>query len=155
MQIADRIIKISEGWQPKPYYCTAGLPTIGYGRVVGAKNTPLPNITTTREKEQAFLDQRIQEIVRQLSTRFPKAWTNCNDARKAILISMCYQLGFAGLSAFRKMWAAIEANDFPLACKEMLDSRWAKQTPNRANRHISQMRTGVVDPYYNNTRNIP
>jgi lysozyme len=32
---------------------------------------------------------------------------------------------------------------YTIAADYMLQSKWAKQTPNRANRHAEQMRTGV------------
>jgi lysozyme len=46
---------------------------------------------------------------------------------------MSYQLGIAGLMRFKRMWAAIEKEDWILARSEMLDSRWAKyDSPERA-----------------------
>jgi len=37
-----------------------------------------------------------------------------------------------GVSKFKKMLACVEAQDHVGASDQMLDSRWAKQTPNRA-----------------------
>ena len=45
---------------------------------------------------------------------------------------MCYQLGLAGFSKFKKTISYIEKKNYKEASKEMLDSKWAKQTPNRA-----------------------
>lgn len=145
---AELVIKAEEGLRLKPYYCSENVPTIGYGRVVGTKGSPLPNITTTKEEATKFLRERIQSIIPQLSKKFPKAWGNCNEAQKAILISMTYQLGLNGVSAFTKMWKALDNSDWLTATKEMKDSRWYRQTPNRANRHITQMLTGNMNIYY-------
>lgn len=65
-----------------------------------------------------------------------------NDARKAVLINMAFQLGFNGLSKFRNMLAAVQSEQYVLAASEMLDSLWAKQTPNRAKELSEQMLTG-------------
>ena len=48
---------------------------------------------------------------------------------------MVFQLGKSGVSKFRNMWKALQQDppDYKEAAVQMLDSRWAKQTPNRAN----------------------
>ena len=54
-----------------------------------------------------------------------------------VLVEMVFQLGKTGVSKFRNMWAALKEKtppDYKTAAAEMLDSRWAKQTPNRAKR---------------------
>ena len=45
---------------------------------------------------------------------------------------MCYQLGLGGFSKFKKTISYLEKENYLEASKEMLDSKWAKQTPNRA-----------------------
>jgi len=49
-----------------------------------------------------------------------------------VLTEMVFQLGVTGVSNFRNMRGAIEDRDYKKAAVEMLDSRWRKQTPNRA-----------------------
>jgi lysozyme len=153
--IAEKIIKIEENYKARPYYCTAGVPTIGYGKVVGKKGEPLPNITANRTEEDLFVREKIRELSYALMSRYPSAWNKCNQARQAILISMAYQLGLTGVSKFQKMWMALSNGDFSLAAKEMLDSRWAKQTPKRAKRHAEQMERGDVIRYYLTNGQIP
>ena len=41
-------------------------------------------------------------------------------------------VGIAGVGKFKAMWKALKENDYNTASLEMLDSRWAKQTPKRA-----------------------
>ena len=58
-----------------------------------------------------------------------------HDQCKEILVEMVFQLGKTGVSKFRNMWSALKDQrtpDYKTAAAEMLDSRWAKQTPNRA-----------------------
>ena len=46
---------------------------------------------------------------------------------------------------FKKMKAALERGDFEAAAAEMLDSRWARQTPNRADREALEI-ASLADP---------
>lgn len=147
-KLAETIIKIEESFRAKPYYCSEHYPTIGYGEKVGDKYAPLPNLIRTKDEATKFVRDKIDKIIYQLATAKPLAWSKCNEQRKAILISMTYQLGFAGLMAFQKMWACIERSDFEGAAKEMVNSRWFVQTKNRALRHSQQMRVGSTHIYY-------
>jgi hypothetical protein len=45
---------------------------------------------------------------------------------------MIFQMGFAGVGKFRNMIKALQNKDYSTASKEMLDSAWNRQTPNRA-----------------------
>lgn len=145
---AELIIKLEESFRSKPYYCSEQFPTVGYGERVGNKNDPLPNITRTEKESLDFVRKRIADTITRLSTLQPIAWSKCNLQRQAILISMVYQLGFTGVSNFKKMWSAIESNNFEEASKQMLDSLWAKQTKNRALRHSKTMKDGSLGMYY-------
>ena len=44
---------------------------------------------------------------------------------------MAYQMG-SSLQNFKKMQKALEENNYIEASEQMLDSRWANQTPSRA-----------------------
>ena len=52
---------------------------------------------------------------------------------------MIFQMGFTGVSKFKNMIKALQNHDYKQASIEMLDSRWAKQTPNRAKELSSHM----------------
>ena len=51
---------------------------------------------------------------------------------KEVIIEMVFQLGKTGVKKFKKMWKAFGNNDYNEAANQMLDSKWAKQTPTRA-----------------------
>ena len=59
---------------------------------------------------------------------------------------MIFQLGKTGVSKFRNMWKALQQDppNYKEAAVQMLDSRWAKQTPNRAKEMASHMEKCVV-----------
>ena len=98
-------------------------------------------------KNQIYIFEEKQKI---FDEDFEKAWdlkdkfcaeNNLNIPSKAecILCEMIYQMGFAGVSKFKMMIAALQQNNFVEAGRQMLDSRWAKQTPNRAKTLSKQM----------------
>ena len=60
---------------------------------------------------------------------------------KCVLIEMVFQLGIGGVGKFKKMWAALKNKDYGEASFQMMDSRWAKQTPSRAKELSSIMRS--------------
>jgi lysozyme len=126
-------LKQHEGLKLKPYRCTSGKLTIGYGRNLEAKGI-------SKGEAESMLLSDIAEVEEKLVRA--GFLSGLNDARKAVLINMAFQLGFKGLSKFRNMLAAVQSEQYDLAASEMLDSLWAKQTPNRAKELSEQMLTG-------------
>ena len=53
------------------------------------------------------------------------------------------RLGVGGLAQFKNTLALVESKRFEDAAVAMLQSKWTKQTPNRAKRHAEQMRSGL------------
>ena len=62
-----------------------------------------------------------------------------DEVAEEIIIEMIFQLGKTGVSKFKNMWKALSALEYSTAASEMLDSRWAKQTPNRAQAMSAEM----------------
>ena len=54
---------------------------------------------------------------------------------------MVFQLGMTGVSKFVNCLKAIKEEDWATAADEMLDSKWAKQTPSRAEQLSSVIRS--------------
>lgn len=147
MTIFD-LLEYEEGFSSTPYICTEGYVTIGYGSKLSVKGAPLELFTLTVSKKtaQCMLEEHLKEVDKYLST---KPLSYANKDRYTILQSMCYQLGSSGLNGFKNMWKAIESGDWEEAAKQALDSKWARQTPERANRHAEVLRTGSLDKVYN------
>ena len=76
-----------------------------------------------------------------------RLYDSLSEERKTIIISMTYQMGLVGILNFQNMWVAISQGDFDLASEEMLNSRWAKQTQGRAERHAQVMKSGSLATY--------
>jgi lysozyme len=127
-------LKRHEGFKAKPYLCTAGKITIGYGR-------NLDDVGVSKDEAEAMLINDIASA-RSGSWLIVANYEQLSDARKAVVVNMCFNLGRTRLSGFKKMIAAVNDGYFELAAKEMLNSKWAKQVGNRAVELSEQMRTG-------------
>jgi lysozyme len=125
-----------EGLRLKPYRCSAGKLTIGVGRNLDANGI-------TREEAMQMLRADIAKASQELVAVIgPEAAANLNDARRAVLISMVFNLGRAGFANFAATIAAVKAQDWTKAADQMSKSLWAKQVGNRAKELCSMMRTG-------------
>jgi len=128
--MVTELIKKHEGFEGMPYNDSLGFPTIGYG-------TKLP---ITEEEAEMLLEYRLKKMIRELIIKEPFFEKLPEDAQK-VIADMTYQLGVGGILKFKKMWAALKNRDYKKAADEMLDSKWAKQTPNRAKELAEIMRS--------------
>lgn len=126
-------LKRHEGLKLKPYKCSEGYLTIGYGR-----NLETRGITAQEANEMLLND--VSEVEESLHSM--GLLSDPSDVRRAVLVNMAFQMGVSGLLKFEKMLSAYLDGYYELAAKEMLDSKWAVQTPNRAKELADQMRTG-------------
>ena len=116
------------------YRCTAGKNTIGYGFNVDAGvSEPLAEM---------ILKYQIDDIIEYLEEY--QFWSDLNEARQTVLIDMCFQLGKRGFNRFRRMKRSLYAKLYEEAADEILDSNYANQTPNRAQRNADIMRNGEI-----------
>jgi len=149
--IDAQIIALEEGYREKPYYDHLGYPTVGYGRLLGPKGSELSNYTGAiyEKAEKVWLSCHIESVTQAiLKSTLKDAYQNCDEVRQAVLVSMAYQMGVDGLSRFKKTIGFIEQGLFDAAAMEMLESRWADQTPERAERHADMMYSGELLEFY-------
>ena len=78
-----------------------------------------------------ILTEKLEVLEERFEKKFDWFATSPVEVRN-VMLNMAYQLGFAGFCKFKKTIAYLQEADWENASKEMLDSRWAKQTPNRA-----------------------
>lgn len=123
-----------EGLRLKPYTDTKGNITIGYGRCLSTRDI-------SNDEAMYFLNNDIPFFTEQLQKNF-KFYEKLTDARKAVLINMCFNLGLKGLMGFKQFLLAIECGDYIRAAKEMVDSAWAEQVGNRAVELSNMMKKG-------------
>jgi len=113
-----------------------GNPTIGVGRLL----TEGRGLTTI--EVEMLLENDIEVVVDDLNRNVPW-WNELNDARQAVLINLCFNMGWPRLSLFEKMLAALESGDMETAADEMIDSRWFSQVGLRGLELSEQLRTGA------------
>ena len=132
---AAQLIKKHEGLKLKPYKCTSGKLTIGYGR-----NLEDNGISKAEAEQMLYND--IQNCYAEC-VKF-SFWNNLNEARQAVLIDMCFNLGITRLKQFKKMFAALGEGNYTLAAREMENSSWHKQVKTRAAELSQIMETGEL-----------
>ena len=136
-------VKKHEGYRNKVYLDTLGKRTVGVGHLC---------VEDFWEDDKEYEESFLMEILeKDLQSAIDQADDMCKDLKissdaKIIIIEMIFQLGGTGVSKFRKMWQALQQDppDYAEASVQMLDSRWAKQTPNRAQEMAGHMRDCVV-----------
>jgi lysozyme len=133
--IAQEQLKTDEGLRLKPYHCTAGALTIGYGRNLDA-------VGITEAEADIMLRADIEIAERGAKALVGNVWEQLSPARQAVLINMTFNLGRTRLAAFKNFLAALRTADYDTAADEMLDSRWARQVGDRATRLSDAMRHG-------------
>lgn len=142
-------LKRHEGLRLHTYRCPAGRLTIGYGH--NLSDNPVWGLQKgdriSRAAAERLLENDIYATGRQLDAALP--WwrvlgSGASDfPRQAVLLNMAFQLGVAGLCAFKKALGAVHAGAFGEAARNMLDSKWARRdSPARARELARQMHTG-------------
>jgi len=118
------MLKRHEGFRNKPYLCSAGRTTIGYGR----------NLTDVGISEDEAMTLLVHDMViafRDVRLIFPEFSKFSNNRRNA-LTDMIFNLGKTRFLGFKKMITAIKKGDWEEAAKEAQDSKWHNQVGNRA-----------------------
>lgn len=138
-QELTRQLRGDEGVEPHAYQDHLGFWTIGVGRLIDKRKSG----SGLRPSEidmllQNDIDDRIEALTRRLQW-----FQDLDDARRGALLNMSFQLGVDGLLGFKNTLRMIERGDYSAAAEGMLNSLWARQTPERAARMAQQMKTGV------------
>tara|TARA_Y100001963_G_scaffold32688_1_gene45413 strand:+ start:28 stop:450 length:423 start_codon:yes stop_codon:yes gene_type:complete len=117
-------IKHHEGFVEHVYDDSLGIPTIGYGFAI-------KDLILDEDIAEEILIRKLEKLKRNANSRFK--WLEDMPVEvQEVVVNMCYQLGVTGVSKFKKAISAMQERDWVTASEEMLDSKWAKQTPNRA-----------------------
>ena len=131
-------VKKHEGYRNKVYLDTLGKRTVGVGHLCVEDFWE-----DDKEYDEEFLMNILKDDLKNAIEGAERLLKDCrilDSLAKEIIIEMVFQLGETGVSKFKNMLKALkEGPDYQTAAIEMLDSRWAKQTPNRAAAMSSEM----------------
>lgn len=120
--LRDRLIR-HEGIRLAPYRDTEGKLTIGIGRCLDTEGI-------SHDEAIYMLDNDIKNVQQQTAKAMP--WIlGIDDERQEVIYEMVFQLGINGVMQFQKMLSAIRQGDYLTASKEMINSQWHQQTPQR------------------------
>lgn len=159
-----------EGLMLKPYKCTGGKITIGFGR--NLQDNPLsiceiqdllyarPHINSREKDVGEIRDMLLKDFYISGITRGEAMMLLDNDIKRigdeltrrlpwysaapkevrGILLNMAFNLGVGGLLGFKQTLPLIEAGFYEAAADNLQKSRWAVQVPNRAGRLIERLK---------------
>ena len=130
-------VKKHEGYRNKVYLDTLGKRTVGVGHLCVEDFWE-----DNKEYEEKFLMTILEHDLQTAIKGAERLLKDCpvlDDLAKEIIIEMVFQLGETGVSKFKNMIKALKIPDYQTAAIEMLDSKWAKQTPERAAGMSSEM----------------
>lgn len=132
-QLADQLA-IDEGLRLKPYQCTAGKLTIGIGRNI-------EDIGISKDEALYLLKNDIDRVCDQLDNALPW-WKMLSDRRQQALANLAFNLGITTLLTFKNSLALLRDGKYAQAADAFLDSKWARQTGQRAVRVTTMIREG-------------
>ena len=129
----------NEGVRKTAYKDTLNNWTIGVGHLIRLPDEEylLDKELTDLEVDQIFVTDLNQAI--DDARKFIDA-NSIPDEAFEVVVDMAFNLGLPKLSKFKNFQQALKDKDFVKASEEMLDSRWAKQLPNRSKRLAEIMR---------------
>ena len=137
-------LKREEGFRDRVYQCSEGVDTIGYGFNVkylskdeldlnGGFIEPMSEEVATK-----ILESKVSKLIKSVDEVY--SWIdNLPEVVKIGIYDMIYQLGIKGFGSFVNTQKYLKALDYPKAIENIKNSKWAKQTPRRANNLIKRL----------------
>lgn len=142
-------LKLDEGYRGRCYFCTAGHNTIGYGYNLDANPLHLSSAEINYAMRKGMPEIEAERLLLLMVARVQKDleqhlhwFGDLNEVRQGALINMCYNLGTNGLLKFNKFLGFLASGQFDKAAIEGLDSLWAKQVHDRAERLMTRIKVG-------------
>ena len=147
IDVLRKEIEADEGCKYETNHCSEGHLTGGIGHLItewdeeiyaGPIGTSIPE-----EQVQEWFEKDVNTAIGDCKNIFNN-FDELDDEIQHVLINMSFQLGKPRLSKFKRMIAAVHDEDYREMALQMEDSRWFKQTQNRAQRLIDRVvRYGV------------
>ena len=125
--ITDNLIEMlkrHEGFRNKPYHCSAGKLTIGYGRNI-------EDVGISRQEAAFLLHSDIERASKDVKSIFPD-FDRFTINRQNALINMVFNLGINRFKLFKNTIKAIKRDDWTSAARHAKQSRWHNQVGIRA-----------------------
>lgn len=134
IELAVARLKSEEGFRSTAYRDSAGHLTIGFGFNVDAGISEFA--------AAALLAAQVSERETVL-LNYPW-YATCDPVRRSVLLDVAFNLGVTGLLKFHDMILAIGRQDWADARAELLDSKAARQLPQRYKLLADLLFTGAI-----------
>ncbi|KAN0003048.1 hypothetical protein ACTFIZ_009192 [Dictyostelium cf. discoideum] len=162
------MLKYDEGEKLEMYKDSHGYYTIGIGHLITKKDdkneaikilegeighkvklnsNKVPEITSSESESLFENDKSVAIKSIENNSTLSTIYNNLDSNRKMALTNMVFQMGASNVSNFKKSLKLIEEKKWTEAAKELKDSAWNRQTPNRSDRVVSVFETGTLDSY--------
>lgn len=132
------MIKRHEGGPHDVYLDPLGIPTLGWGHALH------PGSFVPQAVSEIFFRHDFETAVDDAEFIMGRYDIELDSVRKGVLIDMAFQLGRSKLLKFRKMIAALIIKDHDEAGDQILNSKAARQCPNRYRELSEMMKAGCV-----------
>lgn len=129
----ENLIIRHEGYRRNPYPDAGGL-AIGYGRNLVYNGV-------SHDEALYLLRNDIKRITEHLTKRH-ESFSQLDNTRRAVLVSMGYNMGLESLSEFTDMWNAIDQKRYNKAASEIVFSKYCGQVGKRCVELANMMATG-------------
>jgi len=113
--------------------------SVGFGRHGAAQGVTENTAVTLETARQWCVEDLIVRYKGCAELLGEAAWQALSPIRQGCLAAMAYQMGVGGVEKFVNTLQAIKEGDWELAFSNLLQSRWAQQTPARARRTATAM----------------
>jgi lysozyme len=124
-----------EGFELKPYRCTAGKLTIGCGR-------NLEDRGITPDEAFFLFDTDYKLVLLHAQEIFGPSFDNWSENRQLAVLNMLFNLGYSRFIKFRRMVSAMKKCEWRAAAAEAMISKWAIQVGDRAKRLAKMIEEG-------------
>lgn len=137
-------LKREEGFRDRVYQCSEGVDTIGYG--FNAKYLTKDELDLnggfiepmSEEVATQILNRKVKKLIKSVDEVY--TWIdNLPEVVKIGIYDMIYQLGIKGFGSFVNTQKYLKLLDYNKAIENIKNSKWAKQTPRRANNLIKRL----------------
>jgi lysozyme len=141
LEILKKQLTEDEGCKYEIYLDHLGYKTFGIGHLCKAtdpENDLEVGSEVSKERvNECFLND-IEKVIEDCTILYDDFYTLPDEAQ-LIVANMMFNLGRPRLTNFIRMRKAINEGNFAEAKIQMMDSKWAKQVPNRAERLSERM----------------
>lgn len=158
------MLRIDEGLKFEIYKDTEGFYTIGIGHLI-TKNPSLAvaraeldklmgracNGRITKEEAEKLFNQDVDAATRGIlrNAKLKPVYDSLDAVRRCALINMVFQMGETGVAGFTNSLRMLQQKRWEEAAVNLAQSKWYRQTTNRAKRVIATFKTGTWKAYEN------